>query len=212
MDVVWFASYPPHRASRDERGDTVYLIKALKHLSDTNVEKAYRLNRRCRLDTKNVKQALEWFGTLGGLVLETNNIVPRVVLVPIPDSNCTLEHSWSPRTLRLADAIARRTTMPVRVSDALRWNSPQPPSHRGGSRDQERLLHSLVIVRRPPTGTIVLVDDVLTTGAHIMASAERMRSAGFRCDNAICVARTEARCGRTFAIRGATLLRAVMHP
>jgi len=206
MNVVWFASYRSRSIKSREPCNSVYLIRTFKHLSGENY-RPYRLSRRSTLDTKNIAQALEWFGSLGAIVLETLRLPSPVVLVPIPDSTCDLKQFRPSRTVKLSEAIAVRTTTTVLVSDILRWKYPQPPSHRGGSRDPERLLRELVLTRMPPSGTIVLIDDVLTTGAHILASAEKIRGAGCRCEDAICVARTEARFERdTFAIRRATLV------
>lgn len=204
MNIVWFASYPP-RSNRHENRDPIYLIRALKHLSNGPHNAAYRLNRSSTLDTKNVGQALKWFGKLGKMVLGVQKLSPPVVLVPIPDSNCT--PGCSPRTLRLCQAIAVQTSRAILISDILRWKNPQTPSHRGGTRDKERLCRQLVVSRLPDRGTIVLVDDVLTTGAHILASAEKIKRAGFRCEHALCVARTEARSDEdVFGIRQVTLL------
>jgi hypothetical protein len=210
VNVVWFASYPSRRSRPDEHRDAFYLIRALKHAPHKACGDAYRLNRQCRLDTKNIKQVLEWFGTLAALVIRFQYPYSPVILVPVPDSDCVPTSFQAPRTLRLAEAIALSTRTTVVIADSLRWKHQQPPCHRGGNRDPDRLFRELELTRMPPSGTIVLIDDVMTTGAHLLASAARLRSAGFHCEDAICVARTEA-CGErpTFAIRQTTILGAM---
>lgn len=55
----------------------------------------------------------------------------------------------------------------------------------------------------PARETIVLIDDVVTTGAHLRASAFTLMEAGVRCNEAICVARSQ-RCAnlyRSFGIK-----------
>jgi len=206
VNVVWFTSYLPRCSSLDERRDAVYLIRALKHLSHEGRGDLYRLNRFSRLDTKNVKQALEWFGTLAALVIRRQHFLPPVVLVPVPNSDCALNSFRPPRTVRLAEAIALKLPTMVAVSDGLRWKHQCRPSHLGGCRQADRLFRELELIRLPPSGTILLIDDVMTTGAHLLASTARLRSAGFQCENAICFGRTEWAEPRTFAIRHAIIL------
>jgi len=206
VNVTWFVSYPPRHYGSKERKEACSLIRALKHIGGSHGD-SYRLSKQSRLDTKNAKQALDWFGSVSAMILKIQRPVFPIVFVPIPDSDCILSDSRIPRTYRLAEAIANRMAKSAAVSDALRWRHQQTPSHNGGTRDSARLLRELELVSPPDAGTVILVDDVLTTGAHILASAARLRSAGFNCRNAICVARTEPiHNPRTFGIRHTALL------
>jgi orotate phosphoribosyltransferase len=67
------------------------------------------------------------------------------------------------------------------------------PTHQGGTRDARKLYDELVLIGDLPKGTVILVDDVFTTGGHILAAAARISTAGGHCCYAICVARTVSR-------------------
>jgi hypothetical protein len=150
-----------------------------------------RINRNCTLGIRTLTQALDWFGSIAALVIEVQKLLPPIVLIPVPRSGCLVTSPKYPSIATLVQAIASRLKQKVVVCDALRWKKPQTPSHLGGSRDPQQLLRNLDLIRIPPRGTVVIVDDVLTTGAHLLASAVKLSSAGVLCTNAICVAKAE---------------------
>jgi predicted amidophosphoribosyltransferase len=203
ISVVWLADYPSRRSWRTTSHDCHYLIRALKRSSAVRLND--RLNRRCHLDTRTVEQALKWFGTLAALIIRTQKLYPHCVLVPIPDSSCVRGELRAPRTLRLAEAIAGYAGAACLVADVVRWTRSCQPSHLGGCRDPKSLQRELEIMSVPPSGTIVLVDDVVTSGAHILAAAALFKNVGFECKHAICVARTTSSPEPAFAI-GKTVL------
>jgi predicted amidophosphoribosyltransferase len=125
---------------------------------------------------------------VASIALALAQLKPPVILVPIPNSSCVRPDD-TPKTRLLADAIAANETSMV-VCDALRWKKPMKPAHRGGTREAEELYDKLVLIKRLPPGTRILVDDVVTKGSHILAGAKAISEAGNRCVEAICVGRT----------------------
>ncbi len=83
-----------------------------------------------------------------------------LVLVPIPSSDCRIESHMAPHT------------------------------HEGGTRDARKLYDELVLIGDLPERTVILIDDVFTTGGHILAAAAKISTAGGHCCDALCVART----------------------
>jgi hypothetical protein len=199
MTVLSFVSYcgdPFHSA---EMGDAAYFIRSVKTRGKAEPYLT-RLSRRCTLDTRTHQEVLDWFGRLATWIIEVDFSLPHIVLVPLPNSDCSLENRNVPRTRRLADAIASKLATAT-VFDGLRWIREKRPSHRGGGRDPRTLFRNLALVHVPSCAEVGLVDDVITTGAHLQAAAAKLSSVGVKCDRAICLARTEPSCLHPFAIK-----------
>jgi hypothetical protein len=205
MRVISFISYPPacdRVCCSSWPTGPIYLVRGLKGLAARRSAKQ-RLGCCCPLGLKTRREALDWFGCLGALFLEAGKFEQPLQLLPIPGSDCTVSESKPPSTLVLAEAVRRTARIATGISDCLRWTRPRVPSHLGGTRDSARLLRDLVLVGRPSGGRVVLIDDVVTTGAHLAAAAARLQTEGYDCHEAICVARTERVGGAILSIKSA---------
>ena len=113
-----------------------------------------------------------------------------VVLVPVPNS--TAVHGSSPDfatallARRVADAVGSR----VKVATELWWDQEMQRAHEGGPRFAEHVFPHLVAGKLPVRGPRVLLDDVLTSGGHLRASAAKLREMGHDPEFAICCGRT----------------------
>jgi predicted amidophosphoribosyltransferase len=179
VDVVW----------RGEDYDALKFVKAIKgkpinKYAYVPVGKAKRL-----LEERNADDAIAWFGEMA--IAPTRNLrIPRpLIFVPIPNSSCTSTNGKVPRTTRLAKALLVQSGE-GEVWDRLRWKAVMTPSSQGGTRDPQELYDNLVVAKEPPKGSLVLVDDVRTTGAHLRAAAARLVEKGARVPLAVCAART----------------------
>jgi predicted amidophosphoribosyltransferase len=143
---------------------------------------------------------LAWFGEMARLALDVNRVRGQVIVIPIPGSDCVVGSMATPGTLPLAQALVLNMRRAITV-DCLRWRTQLAPSHKGGSRDVGQLFKQLTIIAPIEPGTVVLVDDLLTSGAHIVAATRRLRRAGRSCEYAICLGRTASyRRDRVFSI------------
>lgn len=94
----------------------------------------------------------------------------------------------------LARAVARR--MGVRCVPMLHR---RPGPAQKGRTAGERLANPSFAVPRPCPFEVLLVDDVVTTGATLAAAATALRGGGAMCVHAAVVARAPARIGRAVA-------------
>src|SRR5260370_26378286 len=143
-----------------------------------------------RLENDNADDAIDWFGEWASGCVKGKHLARPLLLVPVPNSSCAVTNKKVPRIFRLAEAIASRLQR-VDVLDCLRWEKPMRSSHSmGGTRDRQELYDSLVVTRRLPDTRLVLLDDVRTTRAHLLASAARLIEKGGHCNLALCAGRT----------------------
>ena len=112
-------------------------------------------------------------------------------VVPIPHSACTLSSSESPKLCTLANLIASSNAAST-VWDGLRWDDELQKSSQGGTRNYQIILDNYQAIHSlPQSRRVILLDDVATTGNHLLAAANFLKQS-FKsvCDVAIVVGRT----------------------
>lgn len=152
------------------------------------------VSRRPLLDLKRagrrdgLKVMATWMALAGAdLLAETD------VIVPVPLHYFRLASRGYNQSGWLARAVADRAGLPVRLAALMRHRAT--PSQAGLSpRARKRNVRGAFRVRRSHIGTIrdkrvLLIDDVLTTGATLEASARALRAAGARDVMALVLAR-----------------------
>ena len=137
-----------------------------------------------RLDSKNIQTAVDWF--VDRIAEEVQFTGKSNTICPIPDSQSTPSSTRVFRTLALAVSLAQR--MPkLKVWPHLKFKQPMQRK----IRDEDLLFRNLVCTAPIPTGDIVLLDDVCTTGSHARAAQRRLVKEGAEGHiSAISVART----------------------
>jgi hypothetical protein len=150
---------------------------------------------RAYLEQSNAASAPTWFGQMAATRV-TWHRTGRLALIPIPDAASDLRSTVAPKTRVLANALA--AALPpdkATVFDVLRWDRPMAPAHAGtGTRDPQELYSSLRLTSRKLPADIpqiVLVDDVIATGAHLRAAAAFLRDCGGRILAAACAGRAD---------------------
>lgn len=136
-------------------------------------------------------------GAVARLLLQGEPELP-VVLVPVPSVRARVLERGIDLTAALAGGAARRLRrcgVPVRVERIVRL-AREPDDQAGLGRDA-RLANTWDAYRcrrrLPATGSVVVIDDVVTTGATLTAVATALRQAGCTPFGAATVAQTPRR-------------------
>lgn len=109
------------------------------------------------------------------------------VLVAVPNSDAA-PASVTFATKALVEGIAAAYGAGCVPFSGVRFRQAMPKARLGGTRDQRELLQNLVLLEPPPQGTLVLVDDVCTSGGHLFAVQRLLRPR--ECGQALLVGRT----------------------
>jgi predicted amidophosphoribosyltransferase len=134
------------------------------------------------------RQALGLVPVVGGrlavavAVLIAARPSPRFVLVPVPSARGQVARRGHDVTLAVARAAAvrlRRGGLPVIVAPCLRHRRRVADQAGLGVSERRRNLQGAFALRgRVPTGEVIVVDDILTTGATLAEAVRVLTAAG----------------------------------
>lgn len=150
------------------------MIDAVKGETINGYFQISRNKKTVTYDQKNINDFLDILYEHMGQYLGSK-IEKPFIIVPIPNSSA-LRRTRSFRTLELSQGIANSIEH-ANVVDALRWKKDLGKSHKGGSRDPDVLYDNLQLIKEIG-GPVVLFDDVMTSGAHIIAAHRLLSEAG----------------------------------
>jgi hypothetical protein len=97
-------------------------------------------------------------------------------LVPIPNSHVTAVNTPNFRTLELAKAVAAQSKGQLTAAPALVFKTPQHKSRAGGKRSPQHF-EAAYRIAQEVKGPIVLLDDVCTSGGHLIGAHWKLQSA-----------------------------------
>jgi len=127
-------------------------------------------------------------GPLGDLLAST--VAPGSVLVPVPCAARAARTRGGDHVLRLARVAGRRAD--CRVATPLRLARPVQDSAGLGLRERAVNLHGAMTAIPPPHfgAVVVIVDDIITTGATVAEAARALGAAGWAVHGAAVIAAT----------------------
>jgi hypothetical protein len=189
VTVVSFATYLTRSPWSDGDRNALKFVKAIKGKPFKYTGYVPVLGKTQVLTASNSEDSINWFGELAASEITKLRKNAQLVLVPLPNSSCTVRNKKKPRTALLAEAIASNLKNAT-VWDGLRWLTENTPTHQGGTRDPQKLYDNLAVTSIPPKGTLILVDDVFTKGGHLQAAVARLAEKKAECKWAMSAGRT----------------------
>jgi predicted amidophosphoribosyltransferase len=114
-----------------------------------------------------------------------------VLLIPVPNK-AALPDVTTYRTLDMVRDCFKGTDYKASVFDGLRWDQALTPAHEGGPRSRAELLPHLVLRQGAVVNgkDVILIDDVVTTGASLLACQDRLIAESANVIGAITCGRT----------------------
>lgn len=114
----------------------------------------------------------------------------NAVLVPIPLSRRRERQRGFNQSALIANHLGAITRIPVAKDILARERHAKPQSEMASAADRKENIRGVFAVRSSPPKTIILIDDVVTTGATFHEAKETLRTKGARCVVAIAAARS----------------------
>lgn len=161
---------PPQHLTED---DIVYCLREYTSGGGFHVSKTNQLvmNLKKPVDRKDYPEYQYKELAIQQMAKEMKSVFSRnneLTIVPIPPSCQREDPLYDDRMWQVATTIAQESPIirPMNVFDCV--NSTMP-THLGGIRSVAHLQENYVVRQIPQTAIIVLIDDVITTGAHYKA-------------------------------------------
>lgn len=141
-----------------------------------------------KLSSGNRADVLRMFGKWGARRVRSLGIADAIVVGVPGSSHTTADGNFTAG--RMAAAVAQYGG--GRARPILHFTEAMKPAHQGNkkARDIDYLGTVLACTEQQVTGNVVLVDDVVTTGAHMVACAKKLRALGATVTIALCAAQT----------------------
>lgn len=169
--------------------DALVMVKAVKGLSFSNYATVQIGGQWVTIEESTKDRALDWFAEWAAPLIADLGSGPNV-LVPVPSSKSTLSSKPDFRTAIIANKVAAACANTV-VAPILRFKAPRPNTRdEGGSRAAPVIYTELVLSGPVPAGRIVLIDDVVTGGGHLKATAWILQDNKRTVEHAIACGRT----------------------
>lgn len=112
-----------------------------------------------------------------------------ISIVPVPNSGMAQGVEGPFRSVELAEMVAKGFGEGAEVCPAIVWDAPRAQAHKTNEFRHPGLYEPHMILAEKPNATVVLFDDVLTSGSQMIAAARTLAKAGFNPARALVIAR-----------------------
>lgn len=132
---------------------------------------------KVQMTAANIGLARKWFGDFIDYCLKQEDAPEDVLLVPIPSKDA-LSAARTYRSLEMLREAMRGKKYERQVSDALRWTEQLAKAHEGGDRGRQFIKDRLKLRLNVKDKTVVLLDDLISTGSSMLAAKDVLEEAG----------------------------------
>lgn len=132
-----------------------------------------------QITEKNVQVVRDYFGQFIVRTLDAQNVPADALIIPVPSKDALMaSRPSSYRSLDMVKRALRGRKYGNAIFDGLRWKIQLQKAHEGGSRDRSYWREHLQASSHLQGRSVVLIDDVLSTGSTILAAKEELEAAG----------------------------------
>lgn len=194
MKVIFYCGYYPKRAHEQLARRTedywnahfyVWGVKVGSHRKNFYILTPQRLN----ITKDNFPLVRKTFGKWVAEQIPKLSTGAPIILVPVPSKDA-LPTAKDYRTLKMAREAFADTDYKNNAVDGLRWSRKVPAAHAGGARSRGILMPLLKTNADVKGKQVILVDDLLSTGGSLLASADCLKADGATVVGAIVLGKT----------------------
>lgn len=187
MKVLSFVAYPSYDRETKDDWKAYNATMALKGADFRGYADIKIYDAMHRITAKNTEPIMRAFGEK--VVQAIGQPAPDTAIFVLPSSGC-VAFGEDVKAKRLADAIIAAKP-PVAVAAPFFWIEPLGKAAGGGGPRNASFLHEkLCFLPHVGVSQAILVDDVKTTGGHLVAASRVLKDHGISTSKAICFART----------------------
>lgn len=137
----------------------------------------HRPSGRVRMTGANITLARKWFGDFITYCLKQEEYPNDVCLVPVPSKDA-LPVAVTYRSLDMVRDAMKGQKQAYQILDAVRWTEQLAKAHEGGGRGRQFIKERLKLHADVKGRSIVLVDDLISTGSSMLAVKDVMEDGG----------------------------------
>lgn len=127
----------------------------------------------------NIAAARESFGRFIESTLRKEDAPDDVLIIPVPSKDALSQVQVKTyRTLDMLREALEGKDHSKSVFDGIRWTKQLLKAHEGASRDRSYWLQHMKVDVGVNNRTVVLIDDLLSTGSTMLAAKEALEAAG----------------------------------
>ncbi|MDE3809964.1 phosphoribosyltransferase [Sinorhizobium meliloti] len=150
---------------------------------------AHKPSGKIRINRGNFELVRQWFGDFIVHTLKTENETDDVLLIPVPSKDGVVGEKTF-RTLEMVREALSKKPFEACIFDGIRWKMKLQAAHEGGGRSRAFWRDQMVVDPAVEGRSVVLIDDVLSTGSTLLAARDALTAAGATVLGAVTCGRT----------------------